>query len=472
VTLLRRTARGAAWTFGGFQVTGALAFASSIVVARLLDPSELGRYALVASVVAVVGAAGSLQVGGYYVVAEEASPRLLRTGLAMELATGVFLFACLCAGAVVYGASTGQWDICGYLLLAGGVLLTNPLGSLSAAFTRELEYRTPTVAQVSAFVLSVGVKIALVVAGFGIWGLLVGDVLLSAVYGLAMLALVPAGRGLALDRVLARRQLAFGIPLLVSGFLGMATLRSQDFIVAGLLDTHALGLFYLATRLANQAFMLGRSLAVPLLPAFSRSTDAQLARGFAMTTRLSGFFIALPLAVAVPLARPLVETLYGEKWSPAALALTVLFAAMAIRFVLWHTGNLLKSRGRVREITWLSVLQLVLTLVACTAGAALGGVTGVALGVLAVEIALVLPKLRLIRSVVPFRIAASVRDPLLALVLGTVVAAVLARLVDGTAALVAAACAVAIVFLAVARTTEPNSFAAVLAAFRRLPREA
>lgn len=472
MTLLRRTARSAAWTFGGFQVTGVLTFVSSIVVARVLDPSELGRYALVASIVAVVSAAGSLQMGGYYVVAEEASPQLLRTGLAIELGIGAALFAALGAGAVVYGATTGQWDICGYLLVAGGVLLTNPFGSLSAVFTRELEYRPSTLAQVGTFVLSVGVKIALVLAGFGIWGLVVGDLLLSALYGIAMLALVPAGRGLAFDRVLARRQLAFGVPLLFTGFLGMATLRSQDFIVAGILGTHALGLFYLATRLASQAFMLGRSLAVPLLPAFSRSTDAQLARGFAMTTRLSGFFIALPLAVAVPLAGPLVETLYGEKWSSAALPLTLLFAAMAIRFVFWHTGNLLKSRGRVREITWLAVVQLVLTLGACTAGAVLGGVTGVALGVLAVEIVLVVPKLRLIRSVVPFRIGDAVRDPLLALLLGTGVAALLARLVDGPAALVAAACAVTIVFVAVARTTEPSSFAAVLAAFRRSPREA
>ncbi|HCG01579.1 MAG TPA: hypothetical protein DEV93_13655 [Chloroflexi bacterium] len=466
MSLLRKTARSAAWTFAGFQFGGVLTLGSSIVIARLLDPSALGRYALAATIVAIVTSGASLQMNGYYVVAEKATARVLRTGLLLELGLGGLLFIVLTGAALSYGLLAQDWAMTGYLVVAGGVLLTNPFGALGAFFTRNLQFRMLTIAQSCCLILSLTVKVALVSAGIGVWGLVIGDLTLSAAFAVAMLILVPAGRGLVWDRLLMRKQFSFGAPLLTTGLLGTMTLRGQDLVVAALLGTRSLGFYYLATRLANQAYQLGRALSVPLLPAFSRSSDSQLAQGFALTTRFSAFLVALPLALAVPLAGPFVVAVYGERWHPAALPLTLLFAAVAVRFVLWHAGNLLKSRGRVREIMWLAVVQLILTTIACSIGAWLLGVTGVAAGVLAVELALVEPKRRLIRSVVPFRIRDVLRSPAVALVLGTVVAAATARILPAPGVLFAAALSVVAVFAAIAWLTDSRSVSLIVSAFR------
>jgi len=67
------------------------------------------------------------------------------------------------------------------------------------------------------------VKIVLVSVGLGVWGLVIGDIVLTLVYGAAMLILIPASRGFAFrPGDLIRKQLSFGIPSLASGFMATA----------------------------------------------------------------------------------------------------------------------------------------------------------------------------------------------------------------------------------------------------------
>jgi len=84
--MLRRTVRFAMWASMSTQALAVMSLATSLVVARFISPSELGRYALVSSIVTLVGAASSLQAGGYYIITDNPSARLLRTGLTIELA--------------------------------------------------------------------------------------------------------------------------------------------------------------------------------------------------------------------------------------------------------------------------------------------------------------------------------------------------------------------------------------------------
>lgn len=467
MSIAARAARGTAWTFTGAQATALAGLVTSIVVARAVTPEELGRYALAAAVVALLAAASSLQSGGFYVVAPEATPRMLQTGLVLELGLAASLWLLLALGTTIYASLGGDGGIAGLVVLAGAGLVLNPFADLAARFHRELAYRTPTLAQIATCLLGAAVKVSLALAGLGAWALVAGDLAAASAFAVAMLVLVPAGRRPALDRELARAQLAFGVPLLAGGFLNTLTQRVPEIVVGALLGTRELGFLYLASRIPGQVYQLGRSLSGALLPAFSRSDDRQLERGFALIARLSAVLVALPLAVAAPLATALVTTVYGERWAPAGPVLVLLFAALAIRFVFWHVGNLLKSRGRVLEMTALNAAQLALMAAGCSIGAVVGGLQGVAAGVLAVEAILVAPRLRLIRSVVPFRAGSVFRLPAGALLAGLAVAGACAALLPDAQALALSALAVAALFAGLLWRSDRAALALVLSSFRR-----
>ena len=56
--------------------------------------------------------------------------------------------------------------------------------------------------------------------------------------------------------------------------------------------------------------------------------------------------------------------------------------AVTIRFAMWHLGNLLKSQERMRDLTIVSAVQLVMTVVITGTAVAVGGVNEVAAGIL------------------------------------------------------------------------------------------
>src|SRR3954462_852463 len=114
MTLLGRTIRRTVWTFGGQQARAGLALAVSIFTGRLISPTELGLYALASSIVSLVATGTSLQSGGYYVVAEDATPKLLRTGLTLEFGLGTVIFTIVCGAAAIL-TSSGEAEFAGLL---------------------------------------------------------------------------------------------------------------------------------------------------------------------------------------------------------------------------------------------------------------------------------------------------------------------------------------------------------------------
>jgi PST family polysaccharide transporter len=236
--------------------------------------------------------------------------------------------------------------------------------------------------------------------------------------------------------------------------------------VAGVLGTQALGFYYLAARIPIQLYQLGAGASVSFLTAFSRSDEHQLERGFATATKLSAFFVVAPLAVVIPLGRPLIETIFGETWRPAAAPFVLLLAAIAVRFTFWHVWNKLKSRGRVREIATVTAAQFVVVAIGAVVGAYAAGVTGAAAAVLLSELAFIPQKLRLARTLVRVDLARIVGPPLATLCVACAASALLAAVLPNRAALLGAAVLAAGLTTAAAWLDDAALFGAVLSSFR------
>ena len=399
-----------------------MAFITSVVVARFITPTELGHYALAGTIVTLVGAASSLQAGGYYVIADDPSPRLLRTGLTLELGLSATLWLLVVIGSCLWGSIGGDWTVPALLIGASTVLLINPFNSLRSWYARRLDFKVPATALIIASAITMAIKIGLVVAGFGAWALVIGDIALTAVYGAAMLITIPDARGFALDRALAKRQIDFGLPSLGIGLLNMGSQRAPDLIIAAMLGPAALGFYFLAARIPAQLYLLFVAIANALFPAYSRANPSQLKYAFNNVSYFAGMMFVVPLAILVPFTTWIITTVYGSKWEEAAIPSAILFTVTAVRFVMWQYGNLLKSQNRQRLVLWISTYTITLTVVACLVGVSLGGLVGATLGLLVVELALIPAKLKVIRSVVEFHAVRMIGPALLALAASLAVA--------------------------------------------------
>ena len=420
--MLRRTVRFAMWASMSTQALAVMSLATSLVVARFISPSELGRYALVSSIVTLVGAASSLQAGGYYIITDNPSARLLRTGLTIELALSSTLWLIVAVGSSIYGVTSGDWGIVALLITASAVLLTNPFNSLRAWFNRNLKNRIPSLTLIVVGVISMAIKIILVVAGFGAWALVIGDVALSAIYGLVMFVSIPDARGFAFDRSLARKQIKFGLPALGIGMLNTGIVRAPDLIIAAMLGASDLGFYFLAARIPMQLNQLLISAGSAMFPAFSRFDKEKLTNAFKQATYFSALVFVVPLAVVIPFAEPIVTTVYGAKWAPSAQPTALLFLITAIGFVTWQYGNLLKSQNQLPKVLRISALQLGLVVVLCAGGASLDGLNGALIGLLLAALGLVTVKFETVRTVIDFHALPAIAPSLIALAVSLVCA--------------------------------------------------
>ena len=132
-------------------------------------------------------------------------------------------------------------------------------------------------------------------------------------------------------------------------------------LIGHFLDVATLGIYVLAFSLTDQ-IILGISWAASQalfpaygaiqadLPALRRSYEDSLTAIAALT---------LPAAAGLAIvAEPLVQVLYGEKWSQVIPVVQVLAIYAMVHSVAFNLGDLFKATGRPWVLTWTNVLAL------------------------------------------------------------------------------------------------------------------
>jgi PST family polysaccharide transporter len=256
-----------------------------------------------------------------------------------------------------------------------------------ALLQREFRQDHKFVADTSAFVVGTAVVVVLALMGFGAWSLAWSRIATNLVAAVVMFAYTPKRYRPGFDAVQARGLLAFGLPLAGASLLVFGVLNVDYIIVGSVLGTVPLGFYLLAFNLANWPVgAFSQPVRSVSLAAFSQVRDDPelFSRTFARALRLLALVTVPACVLLAALADPLVRTVYGERWAPAAQALALLVLLGALRVALELGYDYLASAGRSRAI-------LVIHLVWLALGAHLDGIRGVALAQSVVVLVVVVP---------------------------------------------------------------------------------
>ncbi len=388
--------RGALWSGLSSVVLRAGTFMSGIITARIIVPEELGVFAVALTVHLVlisfselgIGAAMTRHTGGDVrrVAASLATVSAMSSAV---LATGMVVFAPVLAGALGATEATTAVRVLA-LTLVVNAFCTVPAALLSREFRQDKRF----VAELAGFLLATGALLVLLLAGWGpmalAWSRVVGMV------GLAVVLNVMAGphHGYGFDRDEVAGVIRFGAPLAAAGLTGVL-LGSLDYIVIGRsLGNEALGLYVLAYTISSWPISIFTSIVMGVgVPAFSRVRGDGALLAQHMTAGLRALLtLALPVsALTMGLAKPLVDALYGTRWTGAVPALVVLAAFGALRVPIDLLANVLIALGRTRLLLELQLGWLAVLLPAMVIGVDVFDTAGAAWAHVAVAAAVTLP---------------------------------------------------------------------------------
>jgi O-antigen/teichoic acid export membrane protein len=369
-------------------VSAALSFLQGIIVARLLGPNLYGVAALLISYPNLVFAffdARSAEASIKYLSEFHARGQKDRAlamcklgyavdfGIATVTSLAVTVTARWAAGHIVHSPETAPL----IALYAAGFLLRALSGTSQAALS--VFGRFTTLAWLSALTTvmrSVSI-VTLILLGFGVAGIVIGDVLASATMGLAygvfaygLVRKTWGGSWLqgSWQALRGRRRdlMRFIFYNDLNALLGIAVNQLDVTLLGYFRGPTETGYYRLAKSLATVVGYVVEPLRSATYPRLAHLWGKGDKRGFKRVVRRLALLVGLPLgglaAVGILVIPALLPLLVGEEFRQAVIAGQVLLAGSVVWLAFFWLRPLYFAQGRIKTWTWTGTFSLILLL--------------------------------------------------------------------------------------------------------------
>jgi O-antigen/teichoic acid export membrane protein len=392
----RKVRSGARWSMVNTLVLRVANFTVGVVLARtVFGPQAWGLYAISQLVLSVVLSANEMGVSLAVVRWEGDVRGIARTALTLSLASSAALCALLfffAPSVATFLGSPGATSLIRLLSLC--VLIDGFVCVPFSLINREFMQARRLVVEAAGFVVTTAVTLLLAFAHLGAisfaWGNVAGNVVTLIGATVAAPFIVLPGW----DRRRARELLKFGLPLAGASLLVLGTLNVDSAIVSATLGPAALGFYQLAFNISSWPVQSISAAARRVsFAGFSRLAGSRelLADGF---TKAAAVLVALAIPACVlliTLSEPLIKTIYGARWTPAAESLSLLGVLGLLRVFYELAYDGLAAADRRPTLLVVQGLWLVVLIPVLLVGARTHGINGVSAGHVLVAVLVVGP---------------------------------------------------------------------------------
>lgn len=363
--------------YGAGEIAVRLARIGAIVViAHRISPALMGVAALASSLFELIRVLANAGIGQRIIAAEH-------TALASTCRTALRLFWAWCGlvalvqlvGAFVLATLFRQVDAAAMLAVLAGVYLFMP-GGLVQVFLLMREGRMTATARIAtAQVLSEHLlSLMLVVVWPSAWALILPKLLTAPIWLIGVRRAMPWRPDATAPLLPLSHFSGFGAGVLGTELAVAARSQCDNLLIAALLGTQALGLYFFAFGAGlgiTTSFV--NALSIVLLPYFCGTSDEAERRVRLRTGLLLALGLFLPVTLAqVSLAPIYVPLVFGERWAGATTLVSVLgMGAIPMIFGAVKTAWL-RAIGATHRDAGVTLLSTIAALAALAATAHLG----------------------------------------------------------------------------------------------------
>lgn len=355
--------RGIAWTGAAKWSTQAITWAATLLIARILAPSDYGVFSLATLYLGFLLLVTEFGLGSAIVTIRDLSHSEISQLNTLSVLLGLLGFLLSCAAAVPLARFFHTPPLAPVIaVMALGFVISSFQSVPSALLQRDLNYRFLSLVEMAKSLSTVGVMICLAFMGARYWTLVFGSITGSVVA--CFLTLIRRRQAFSWprrDRV--SRALKFSWQVLMSR-VGWYGYSNSDFFVAGrVLGDVVLGYYSLAWSLANlpiEKFTTLIGSVTPGIYAAAQHDKEALKRYVLKPVEAIGILIFPVMAGLAVVARDAVPVVLGPKWSDAIVPLQLLSIYACVRSVMPLMAQVLVARGDARFVMWTNISSLVI----------------------------------------------------------------------------------------------------------------
>jgi PST family polysaccharide transporter len=376
--LARAAVGGLVWQGLSFFAGKLLVLASTVILARLLTPTDFGVVAIALVFITYADVVTDLGVAQALVFLPLARRRTDAALTVCLLGSGAFVLVALLL-APLATSFFGHPEVTGMFRVLSVSLLLRATGQIPDALLRQrLRFRPRTLAELGRSLTQGAASVVLAVASFGPWAIVDGYLVGCAVWSAMLWHFAGYRPGLFFWRLRGsgvRQLLAFGVPAAGTAFLLCLVFNIDYLIVGRLLGARARAYYTIGFRIP-ELVILGafNVISVVAFPVFSlvRESPRRLVSGYLFGLRVQAIYgvgAGVGLAMAAPM---IVHVLFGPQWGPTIVPLEALALYAAFRALGLGPHDAFRGIGRPDLLVRLSLLRLAVVAPALLIGARFG----------------------------------------------------------------------------------------------------
>lgn len=340
------------WAAASFGINRFLLFVATLVLARVLAPSDFGLVAAGMTLITYFEIGLDLGVGSALIYEQE-------KGITARVQTAFTLNMLVSAAFTVVGIAAAPAvarlfhvpDEAAIFRMLFVYLLIRGAGQIpDAILKRDLSFKKRMLVDVLRAVVRAAVSIGLALVDYGawaiVWGILAGEIA-GTVMSWSLVRFVPR---FSIDRSAGATLLRFGLSFVALKALAEVGMNSDYLVVGNRLGPTQLGFYTMSYRLPelliDNVYWIFSSVAFPVYSqARTLGGDAfrvAMLRALRLMT-LFGFSLGIGLALT---ARDAIHVLFSSKWDPAAGPMTLIALAAGLAAVGYASGDIFPAIGK------------------------------------------------------------------------------------------------------------------------------
>ena len=348
--LKRLAVQGVFWSGTRIWGTRAVTFIVFAILSRLLTPETFGLIALAYLFITFAQTFQDQGFGDAIVQRADLKPEHLDTAFWTNLGISAALALISIAGAGLISELFHEPELAPIIRwLSLGFVFSGLIGVQQAIVRRQLEFRKLALAEILALVISGGLAVALAILGFGVWSLVVQDLVNLAVVALVLWVVSDWRPGFHFSRVRFAELSSFGLNIIGINVLNFVNMHTDDLLIGYFLGPTLLGFYTVAYKLFGITKDLLTSVTNAVaFPVFSRLQDDpdRMRQSFYKVVRFTSL-ISFPAFIGMSVLAPqLIPALFGPQWTLSIPVLQVLAIIGILHSMLYYHDSFVYALGK------------------------------------------------------------------------------------------------------------------------------
>jgi len=365
--LRKQTFSGLIWTFADTFLLRGVSFIGTIVIARLLGPTEFGLIGMISVFIAIGTSLVDSGLSSSLIRTQDANDTDFSTVFYLNLGMSFVVYLSLFLSAPYIALFYSQPILTDIIRLYCFSFIIAAFSSIQLAILdKEMQFRKMMLYNIPGVLIGVSVGIALGYLGYGVWSIVWMYLTIQIIQSLVLWSFSKWKPTRTFSKEKMKYHYGFGYKLMLSGLLDTVFKNIYNILIGKFFSVKSLGFYERANTFNEYPVSILTSIiarvSYPLMAKMQMEKE-RLAAVYKQLLQFT-FFITAPLMLgAAAIAKPLFLLVLGTQWLPAVPFFKIICLASMLYPIHAFNINVLKVSGRSDLFLKLEIVKKIIVVI-------------------------------------------------------------------------------------------------------------